>query len=47
MREFLAEYGQMLAQGAGETLYMTAAALFFSYLLIKTNRRHYKKSEHG
>ncbi len=33
MREFLAEYGQMLAQGAGETLYMTAAALFFSYLL--------------
>ena len=33
MREFLAEYGQMLAQGAGETLSMTAAALFFSYLL--------------
>ena len=33
MREFLAEYGQMLAQGAGETLYMTAAALVFSYLL--------------
>ncbi len=33
MREFLAEYGQMLAQGAGETLYMTAAALFFCGVL--------------
>ena len=33
MREFLAEYGLMLVQGAGETLYMTACALLFSYLL--------------
>ena len=33
MREFFREYGTMLLQGAGETLYMTAGALFFSYLL--------------
>lgn len=33
MREFFQEYGTMLLQGAGETLYMTAGALFFSYLL--------------
>lgn len=33
MREFWMEYGPMLAQGALETLYMTAGALLFSYLL--------------
>lgn len=33
MTEFFAQYGPLLIQGTGETLYMTVASTFFAYLL--------------